>query len=70
MVRFNQLTLARGLGGPAFYWNKVAAKYLDFIKLLYVECGLKSEEEMGEDENEEGKEDCIIVESRSENVGR
>jgi hypothetical protein len=61
-VRFNQFTLAKGLGGPAFHWNKVAARYLDFIKLLYVECGLESEEETSGDENGEEREDCATVE--------
>jgi hypothetical protein len=36
-VKFSQLSLLRGLGGPAFHWNKIAARYYNFIRPLYVE---------------------------------
>jgi hypothetical protein len=54
-VKFSQLSLLRGLSGPAFHWNKIAARYYDFIKPLYVEGGVcyKKGEGKGDGEGEE-----------------
>jgi hypothetical protein len=67
---FNQLMPARGLGGPRFHWNKIAARHLDFLRPLHLEGALKSKEVVDkkvesavmEDDKEDEQEDWVLVE--------
>lgn len=67
-MRFNKLTVERSLGHQKFHWNKIAARYYDFVKPLYVNVGNKGKEvadNKGEDatiEDEDKKEAWVLVE--------